>query len=248
MDPVGCSYIHPEPDGMESSWGCCSELSLGCPCGGCCPAGLGVKPAAQENPGAAQAVPGGRMEEANLPVGFQGSAVSPDLSAVSRMLWDVPFTKTLPLPCPQTSGASPSSLNTCEVFWTLSSFCGLLIPMLLVFLGGLINLLQNGAFSFPYGHRGKEIITRGLLRLGWSQHTQEDEELTSHWALPLVVPFLEQTFHGAGQGKADWGLGFFPSQELLRHTQRAPVHKDPKVLLANEKLNLSCESLESLWL
>lgn len=40
----------------------------------------------------------------------------------------------------------------------------------------------------------------------------------SHWA---HVPFLEHTFHGAGQEKADWGFGFFPSQEPLRHTPRA---------------------------
>lgn len=83
----------------------------------------------------------------------------------------------------------------------------------MVFLGGLITSLAEWGFSFPYGHRaadggGKEIITMVLLRLGWSQQTQEDEELTSHWALPLLVPFLEQIFHGAGQGKANWSLGF----------------------------------------
>lgn len=81
----------------------------------------------------------------------------------------------------------------------------------MVFLGVSSHLLQNGAFSFPYGHGAAEIITRGLLRLGWSQLPREDEELTSHWALPLLVPFLEQTFHGAGQGRADLGLGFFLS-------------------------------------
>lgn len=75
------------------------------------------------------------------------------------------------------------------------------------FWGVSSHFLQNGAFSFSYGHRAagggeEEIITRGLLGLRWSQLTQKDEELTSHWALPLLVPFLEQTFHGAGQGRA----------------------------------------------
>lgn len=93
-----------------------------------------------------------------------------------------------------------------------------------IFEGVSPHLLQNEAFSFPYGQRaadggGKEIITRGLLRLGWSQLAWEHEELMSHWDLPLLVPFLEHTFHGAGQGKADWGFGFFPSQQPLRHTQ-----------------------------
>lgn len=175
------------------------------------PAGLGGKPAAQENPGAAQAVAGGRMEEANPTVGFQGSVVSPALSAVSRVLWDVPSANTPASALPPNIRCQPflplhllNILDTQQFLWP--PHCNVVGIS-----GGVSShLLQNGAFSFPYGHRGKEIITRGLLRLGWSQLTQEDEELTSHWALPLLVPFLEQTFHGAGQGKADWGLGFFP--------------------------------------
>lgn len=70
--------------------------------------------------------------------------------------------------------------------------------------GGVPHFLQNGAFSFPMATgllmvAGKEIIARGLLRLRWSQLMWEDEELTSHWALPLLVP----SFRGAGQGRAD---------------------------------------------
>lgn len=47
----------------------------------------------------------------------------------------------------------------------------------------------------------EEINARDLLRLGWSQLTWEDEELGSCWALPVLITFVQQTFHGAGRGK-----------------------------------------------
>lgn len=192
-------------------------------CQSCCPAGLGGKPAAQEKPGAAQAVAGGRMEEANPP-GVSG-------------LCHLPRPFCIPVQCP---GCSGMCQNPCSALSpkhqlpglppsTLAKYFGhsaislaSLFQCWWYFWGVSSHLLQNGAFSFPYGQRaadcrGKEMITRALLRLGWSQLTWEDEELTSHWALPLLNPFLEQTFHGDGQGKADWGFGFFPSQEPLRH-------------------------------
>lgn len=188
-------------------------------------------------------------------------------SAVSRVLWDVPSAKT-------SASALPPKLQLPALPpLTLAKYFGHSAVSLAphsnvegIFGGVSSHLLQNGAFSFPYGHRaadgrGKEMIARGLLRLGWSQLTQEDEELTSLWALPLLVPFLEQMFHGTGQWKADWslefGIFFLPKNHSDTHTEltpyerhllsflnsRAPVHKDPKVPLAAEKLNLSCESL-----
>lgn len=133
----------------------------------------------------------------------------------------------------------------------------------MVFLGGLITSLTEWGFSFPYGRRaadggGKEIITIiTIMRLGWSQQTQEDEELTSRWALSLLVPFLEQIFHGLDRGRQTgvWGIFLLKSHSDI-HTElapygrhllaflnsRPPVHEGPKVPLATEKLNLSCES------
>lgn len=242
---------------MGSSWGCSSELS--CPCGGSARAaalqGWVENQQPRKTPELLRQWLGGGWKK-QTPVGFQGSVISPDLSAECRVLWDVPSAKTPGSALPPKHQFFPqhllSILDTQQFLWPpRCNVDG-------IFGGVSSHLLQNVAFSFPYGHRAvegreKEMITRGLLRLGWSQLTQEDEELTSHWALPILVPFLELD---RGSQTGVWGF-FLPKNCSDTHTElapygrhllsflnsRAPAHKDPEVPLATEKLNLSCGSL-----
>lgn len=108
------------PDGMESAWGCCSELSLAGPCGGSARAAALQGWVENQQPRKTpellrQQLEGGWKKQ--TPVGFQGSVGSSDPSAsqcrvqsalgcaICQNLWLCLASKA--------SVASPSSLDTC---------------------------------------------------------------------------------------------------------------------------------------
>lgn len=105
---------------MESSWGCSSELSLASPCGGSARAAALQGQEENQQPRKAlellrQRLGGGWKKP--IPVGFQGSAVSPDPSAsqcsVQGALGCAGCQNPWLCLASKASVARPSSLTTC---------------------------------------------------------------------------------------------------------------------------------------